>query len=872
MAGRYQEGYTKGIHDLDAERIFTALLKAHLSLQLARYEPSARACAVVFWHRFCPEDTVKLWSAKLGGFAARNRLFPGDPVQRGYIQELQALARQFVMESELFPADLAGPAGEYLFHELILSETFAASRAAHERVAEFEKHLAGKGSEQAFAEARRALANHPASELELIRDWVRGFLLGRPDDIQYVDEVAAILFCVPDIEFSVVEAETRRSIEGMKGSHSRIHGSRYDFDYFEFQRRLGQFVREVVPRFKRYQELKQQLLDRERTRLRLEEFKPRVLTSFVRNQLIDAVYLPLIGDNLAKQVGVAGEQKRTDLMGLLLLISPPGYGKTTLMEYIANRLGVVFIKINGPALGHDVTSLDPEEAPNAAAREEVQRLNLALEMGDNTMIYVDDIQHCHPEFLQKFISLCDAQRKIEGIWRGQPRTYDLRGRKVVVVMAGNPYTESGQKFKIPDMLANRADTYNLGDIIGSSAGYFKASYIENAVTSNSVLAPLGNRSQKDIRAFIRMAETGQRDAEGFEASYSSQEVEEILSVMAKLVAVREIILRVNLEYIRSAAQADEYRTEPAFRLQGSYRNMNRLAEKIVAIMNDDEVQALVLDHYKGESQTLTTGAEANFLKFKELIGVLTPEEAARWKDIKKTFKRNLLVHGGDKSDPVGRVVAQLSTFQSGLQAIQETLQTQLAKSSTPAQVVLDLSPLEKGLADLQAALQAGLLGARSEQPAVVLDTAPLSQSLDALRASVEGALARAARQEGAGGGPIEHSADNIASSLEALRGDLSRAISEVHSGSMAEKLGSLMHEMEMLHSTLATVKDIAARHRDYVRSVEEMLVAKSRDGTVEIQLTQEMLDNEQAFLEQFQRALGRDKRDKPEPPEQASER
>ena len=33
-------------------------------------------------------------------------------------------------------------------------------------------------------------------------------------------------------------------------------------------------------------------------------------------------------------------------------------------------------------------------------------------------------------------------------------------------MAGNPYTESGEKFQIPDMLASRADTYNLGDVIG----------------------------------------------------------------------------------------------------------------------------------------------------------------------------------------------------------------------------------------------------------------------------------------------------------------------------------------------------------------------------------------------------------------------
>ena len=91
--------------------------------------------------------------------------------------------------------------------------------------------------------------------------------------------------------------------------------------------------------------------------------------------------LPLIGDNLAKQMGTAGSDTRTDRMGMLLLISPPGYGKTTLMEYIANRLGITFMKISGPALGHDATSLDLEEATNASAREEAKKLNLALEMG-----------------------------------------------------------------------------------------------------------------------------------------------------------------------------------------------------------------------------------------------------------------------------------------------------------------------------------------------------------------------------------------------------------------------------------------------------------------------------------------------------------
>jgi MoxR-like ATPase len=162
-------------------------------------------------------------------------------------------------------------------------------------------------------------------------------------------------------------------------------------------------------------------------------------------------------------------------MGMLLLVSPPGYGKTTLMEYVAARLGLAFVKVNGPALGHGVTSLDPAEAPNATSRQEVEKINLALELGNNVLLYLDDIQHTNPELLQKFISLCDAQRKIEGVWRGRTRTYDMRGKRFCVCMAGNPYTESGEKFQIPDMLANRADTYNLGEILEGREELFSLS-------------------------------------------------------------------------------------------------------------------------------------------------------------------------------------------------------------------------------------------------------------------------------------------------------------------------------------------------------------------------------------------------------------
>ncbi|MEX1118396.1 MAG: DNA repair ATPase [Terrimicrobiaceae bacterium] len=628
MAGRYEEGYIRGIHDLDGARLFQALLEAHLGLELARYRPQARALAVVFWLKFYDPELRAVWEARLKGFAEKNRIFPGDPTQRDYIENLRVILEEFAATTKVAPRDLAAEAAEYLFLEITGGETFVCAREGDELVSAFRQHLVTKGGEEAFRDAMESLTDHPLSQFELIKDWLRGFLIENSTSTAYLDEAAAVIFCGDALKRKVVTAATRKVIEGLKGTHPHIEAGVYTLDYLNLRERLDRFEQTVVPQFRDYHSRKQALIEKERAVLRLKEFVPKVLTSFVRNQLIDHVYLPLVGDNLAKQIGTAGDSKRTDRSGLLLLVSPPGYGKTTLLEYLASRLGIVFVKINGPAIGFATTSLDPEEAPNAAAREEIQKLNLALEMGDNVMICVDDIQHCHAEFLQKFISLCDAQRKIEGVWRGRSQTYDLRGRKVVVVMAGNPYTETGQKFRLPDMLANRADTYNLGDIIGGNDNWFKASYIENAVTSNSVLAPIANRSQKDIRTFLKMAESGERDT--FEASYSSQEVEEVLSVLKKLITIREVILAVNQEYIRSAAQADEFRTEPPFKLQGSYRNMNRLTEKIVAIMNDQEVQALILDHYRNESQTLTTDTEANLLKLRELLKILTPEEATRW--------------------------------------------------------------------------------------------------------------------------------------------------------------------------------------------------------------------------------------------------
>ncbi|MBI1292687.1 AAA domain-containing protein [bacterium] len=671
MAPRYQEGYLKGVHDLDAARIYQVLKAALSDAGLLRWSSESRSAALLAWSWLVEPDRREATARRCAAAGALREVFPAADFS-SEIESLKELLLGAYRGIDIYTDATVDAAARYLFDQLGSSEVFPLDGHAADLAARFESYLTESMHRGRFEKALKAWEADAVERFCLVRRWVGGFLetLGEERDTfaPHLDE-AVVHLLKPTVSRAISRVETRGFIAGMRGNHPLIAQGNLPFDLPAFLSRLAEHQATVLPRLERFQTLKRELVEKYRKSLRLDEFKPRVLTSFVRNRLIDSVYLPRIGENFAKQMGTVGATKRTDLMGMLLLVSPPGYGKTTIMEYLAHRLGLVFMKINGPALGHRVLSLDPTEAPNAGAREELNKLNLAFEMGDNVMIYVDDIQHCHPEFLQKFISLCDGQRKIEGVFRGTAKTYDLRGRKVCVVMAGNPYTESGDKFQIPDMLANRADTYNLGDIIGDSREAFELSYIENSLTSNPILGRLSTRSQKDLYTFVRLVDTGSREGLDFEGSYSAEEQTEIVAVLRRMREIQSVILKVNLEYIRSAAQEDAYRTEPPFKLQGSYRNMNKLAEKVLPIMDDKELRTLLMAHYESEAQTLTGSAEFNLARFRELQGWATAEDRARLEAIRETFQRNMKLRGMSETDPMSQLLAEVGDMQRAFSKI-----------------------------------------------------------------------------------------------------------------------------------------------------------------------------------------------------------
>ncbi|MFC4111218.1 DNA repair ATPase [Nonomuraea zeae] len=665
---RYDEGYERGVHDHDATAILDTLVRLREGAGLLRYPAEARAMAQVYWAFGTDDVSRKTFATRAGSLVRARAVFGRTPALDALAAELGDAIAEFAAtlrpnaagraDSADPRATAAGPAeaavaalaGEYLVEELGGTPVgFVTSKAARDVLDGFRQAL-GPVKAREFEEDLKAVPL--AERLQLAQAWITAYRQG-PE----VAEVIALQLC--DLPRHDSSAATTETVEGLLGAHPRISDRKLEIRLDELLARTRRFGAERVPAFRAYQRRRGELVEAERRRLRLDEYKPKVMSAFVRNRLLDEVYLPLIGDNLAKQLGAAGAGKRTDQMGLLLLISPPGYGKTTLMEYVASRLGLVFVKVNGPALGHEVTSLDPADAPDATARQEVEKISFALETGNNTLLYLDDIQHTSPELLQKFISLCDAQRRIEGVWNGRTRTYDLRGKRFAVCMAGNPYTESGRRFRIPDMLANRADVWNLGDVLSGKEDLFALSYVDNALTSNPVLAPLSGRDRSDVELLVRLArgDTTVR-ADQLQHPFSRPELDQMLSVLAKLVRVQEVVLANNRAYIASAAQSDAARTEPPYRLQGSYRNMNKLAERIVPAMNDDELEAVIDDHYAGEAQTLTSDAEANLLKLAELRGRLTPEQAARWAEVKAAYLRGKAL-GGAEDDPMTRAVGAI---------------------------------------------------------------------------------------------------------------------------------------------------------------------------------------------------------------------
>ena len=657
---RHGDGYQRGVHDQDAARILAAVMPSLEAEPLLRYTGLVRGLARL-WLSELGADAVAAWVAKaVAAETAAQRLGATGPARR-LAEEARHEIEQFV-EASTAPAahrSTFGPvqidrAAAYVIDELATGPEVITASTAAALVGELHNDLGADG----VRELEVALAAEPdaVERFVLAQDWVAAYVAAeasRADRAFDVAEAAAIL-ATPDLAVRNVNQGGAITVTGLVADHPRIVDGQLVTRTDELAEGAGALVAEMATRWPDYSQARRQVVERQRALVKLDEHRPHVMSGFVRNTLIDTALLPLFGPNLGRQLGTV-DPTDAARQGLLVVVSPPGYGKTTLMEWIADRLGLLIVKVNGPALGHDTTSLDPADAPNAAARAEIEKVNLAFQMGRNVMLYLDDIQHTSPVLLSRFIPLADATRRIEGVAHGEPTTFDLRGKRFCVVMAGNPYTTGGGRFEMPDMLVNRSDVFNLGDVSGEHGEAFARSYIENSLTACPTVAPHASKLLDDLGPVLDMA-AGRKpvEASGLQHTWDGAELDGTVRAVAMLRRAQDVLLKVNAAYIGSAATAEEDRTAPPFLLQGSYRNMARIAGRVVPVMTESELDAVVDDHYTSEAQTLTDKAEQNLLAYRALAGRMSDADRARWDEILGRAATRAAA-----ADGVGRVVGAL---------------------------------------------------------------------------------------------------------------------------------------------------------------------------------------------------------------------
>jgi hypothetical protein len=175
MAPRYAEGYLKGVHDHDAALLLEALVRLTRSADLLRYPAETRAAAALYWQLFASHKRKTVWQRQLKGIAVLLQVFPDSKEFAGLMLELQTAVEKFATETGLFTLAEVAEAGEYLFYELTRGDTFIISDEAAQLHEAFRLSLQERKATEAFETSVANLAEQPAAQVTLIRQWLGAF-------------------------------------------------------------------------------------------------------------------------------------------------------------------------------------------------------------------------------------------------------------------------------------------------------------------------------------------------------------------------------------------------------------------------------------------------------------------------------------------------------------------------------------------------------------------------------------------------------------------------------------------------------------------------------------------------------------------------
>lgn len=286
----YDEGYERGVHDHDATAILTALLRLHEGAGPLRHEPAARAAAQMFWTHGTTDGERQSWTRRAASLARARDTFGLAPAIADLQREL---------------AEVAGgeAAAAYLFEELTSgSPGFVISAGTRTLLDKFRRTL----GTSAYDDDLTVLTD-PAAREQLVEAWLMAYTTATGTDLTPGDlaEAVAAELC-PGLTRYESDTPLTETVTGLLGTHPRITGRALTVRVDELLARTRRFRTHDVPGHRAYQHRRTALVDLERARLRLDEYRPRVMSAFVRSRLIDEVYQSDHGRGLHGRDGLVG--------------------------------------------------------------------------------------------------------------------------------------------------------------------------------------------------------------------------------------------------------------------------------------------------------------------------------------------------------------------------------------------------------------------------------------------------------------------------------------------------------------------------------------------------------------------------------------
>jgi len=83
------------------------------------------------------------------------------------------------------------------------------------------------------------------------------------------------------IKHRVLDIQVNTAVTDLMGQHKRVVEQAMDVNYAEFYARTRHYITSQVPAFEQYHQLRNTILNQQKERLQLDEFKARPLSSFV---------------------------------------------------------------------------------------------------------------------------------------------------------------------------------------------------------------------------------------------------------------------------------------------------------------------------------------------------------------------------------------------------------------------------------------------------------------------------------------------------------------------------------------------------------------------------------------------------------------